>query len=253
MGPGIRLIAVVGPMARHVEDLELALDVLAARTLPAERPARIAVYEDDGLQPVSDDCREAVRRAAAVLRDAGYAIADEAPPNAAEVRAAYDIVVETELLSALRPFVAGREDERSPYLQETIAASGEPQLSWEDYFAASGRLARFEVEADRWFEHYPAALCPVALEVAPPLRGAWSAELDGVPTRPGGKLTLATYANALGLPAVCVPVMRSPAGLPVGVQLSGRRGSERSLLALAGVLEQALGGWFGPRREPARS
>jgi Asp-tRNA(Asn)/Glu-tRNA(Gln) amidotransferase A subunit family amidase len=40
--------------------------------------------------------------------------------------------------------------------------------------------------------------------------------------------------------------MRSPAGLPVGVQLVGRRGSERALLALARVLEQALGGWLDP-------
>jgi Asp-tRNA(Asn)/Glu-tRNA(Gln) amidotransferase A subunit family amidase len=82
--------------------------------------------------------------------------------------------------------------------------------------------------------------------VAPPLGGAWSAEIDGVATRPGGKLTLATYASALGLPAACVPVMRSDAGLPVGVQLIGRRGSERTLLALAGELERRLGGWLRP-------
>jgi amidase len=44
MSPGIRLMGVVGPMARYVEDLELALGVLAPRTLPAERPARVAVY-----------------------------------------------------------------------------------------------------------------------------------------------------------------------------------------------------------------
>jgi len=106
------------------------------------------------------------------------------------------------------------------------------------------------VEADRWFERHLAGLCPAAPEVAPPLRGAWSSEIDGVPTHPGGKLTLATYASALGLPAVCVPVMRSPAGLPVGVQLNGRRGSERTLLALARVLEQALGGWLDPDESP---
>jgi amidase len=102
MSPGVRLMAVSGPMARYVDDLELALDVLAPRTLPAVHPERIAVYEDDGLQPVSHDCREAVRRAAAALRAAGYQLADESPPNAAEVRAAYDVVVGTELMSALR-------------------------------------------------------------------------------------------------------------------------------------------------------
>ncbi len=250
MSPGLRLMAVIGPMARYVDDLELALDILAPRTLPAEHPKRIAVYEDDGLQPVSHDCREAVRRAAAVLRAAGHELADEAPPSAAEVRAAYDVVVGTELMSALRPFVAGREHELSPYLQEMIAAPQEFQPSWEDYFIASGRLASLEVEADRWFARHFVGLCPAAPEVAPPLRGAWSAEIDGVPTNPGGKLTLATYASALGLPAVCVPVMRSASGLPVGVQLIGRRGSERTLLVLARLLEQALGGWLDPDESP---
>jgi Asp-tRNA(Asn)/Glu-tRNA(Gln) amidotransferase A subunit family amidase len=74
-------------------------------------------------------------------------------------------------------------------------------------------------------------------------------------TRPGGKLTLATYASALGLPAVCIPVMRSPGGLPVGVQLIGRRGGERMLLAPAAELEEALGGWLDPdeSRSPTRS
>jgi fatty acid amide hydrolase 2 len=68
-----------------------------------------------------------------------------------------------------------------------------------------------------------------------------------VPMRPGGKLTLATYASALGLPAVCVPVMRAQhSGLPVGVQLIGARGSERSLLVLAAELESSLGGWLRP-------
>jgi Asp-tRNA(Asn)/Glu-tRNA(Gln) amidotransferase A subunit family amidase len=40
--------------------------------------------------------------------------------------------------------------------------------------------------------------------------------------------------------------MRSDAGLPVGVQLIGRRGSERTLLALARELEGRLGGWLRP-------
>jgi Asp-tRNA(Asn)/Glu-tRNA(Gln) amidotransferase A subunit family amidase len=40
--------------------------------------------------------------------------------------------------------------------------------------------------------------------------------------------------------------MRSPAGLPVGVQLIGHRGGERTLLALAATLERALGGRLDP-------
>ena len=245
-GPGFRLMGVVGPMARYVEDLELALSVLAPRTLPAERPGRVGVFEDDGLQPVSRDCRAAVRCAAAALGDAGYELAEAAPPNAAAVRSAFDALLRTELFAGLPAFVAGREEDLSPYIREMLVAARGFRPDWAAYLAASGELAALEIEADRWFEAHPVAVCPAAPEVAPPLGGAWSAEIDGVPMRPGGKLTLATYASALGLPAACVPVMRSDAGLPIGVQLIGRRGSERSLLALAGELEARLGGWLRP-------
>ena len=248
-GPAIRMMGVVGPMARAVEDLELALGVLATpRLAPALRPARIAVFEEDGLQPVSRDCRAAVWTVASALEEAGYATAAAAPPNAAEVRGAFDLVLGTEVATTLPAVVGDRAAELSPYLQEMFTSAGPFEPSWERYLDASARLARYEVEADAWFAAYPVALCPAALEVAPPLRGAWSAEIDGVPTRPGGKLTLATYASALGLPAVCLPVLRAEeSGLPVGVQLIGARGSERTLLSLASELESAgAAGWLPP-------
>ena len=66
--------------------------------------------------------------------------------------------------------------------------------------------------------------------------------------RAGGKLTLCTYASALGLPAVSVPVLRAESGLPVGVQLVGWRGMERTVVASAELLGQARGAWLDPDR-----
>jgi Asp-tRNA(Asn)/Glu-tRNA(Gln) amidotransferase A subunit family amidase len=57
---------------------------------------------------------------------------------------------------------------------------------------------------------------------------------------------LCSYASALGLPALAVPVMRSNTQLPVGVQLIARRGEERTLIAIGAQLEKALGGWLDP-------
>jgi Asp-tRNA(Asn)/Glu-tRNA(Gln) amidotransferase A subunit family amidase len=243
-GPGIRSFGVIGPMARTVADLELALGVLAIRPLGvAQRPARIAVFEEDGLQPVSRACRAAVRRSAEAL--GGYELVEAAPPNPGEVRAAMDIIIGAEMASTMPAVVGNRFGDLSPYLQEMFSEGSGSAPGLPQYLDASARLARYEGEADAWFREHPVALCPCAPDVAPPLGGRWPAELDGVPMRPGGKLTLATYASALGLPAVCVPVMRAE-GLPVGVQLIGARGSERSLLALAAELESSLGGWLRP-------
>ena len=119
----------------------------------------------------------------------------------------------------------------------------EPALA--PYLDAFARLLALELEADAWLERHGAALCPVAPDVAPSVGGSFG-PVDGEPVRPGGKLTLCTYASALGLPAVAMPVARTTGGLPVGVQLIGRHGHERALLALARELEGALGGWLDP-------
>ena len=161
------------------------------------------------------------------------------------MRAAFDTVLVHEAATGMVANLDGREDELSPPIREMLDAlrGFEPALA--PYLEAFARLLAVEREADAWLERHGAALCPVAPDVAPPLRGSFG-PVDGEPMRPGGKLTLCTYASALGLPAVAVPVARTTAGLPVGVQLIGRRGHERALLALARELESALGGWLDP-------
>ena len=244
-GPGPRLFGSVGPMARCVDDLELALAVLAPLEPAVGAPTAVAVFEEDGLQPVSAACREAVRRAAAALGDAGHDIVEARPPGQAAVRSAFDVALVAEAAAGLLPGVTGREDELSPPIRGIVDALRGYHPALGPYLEAFAALVRLEAEADAWLERHGAALCPIAPDVAPPSRGSFG-PVDGEPIRPGGKLTLCTYANALGLPAVAVPVMLSDAGLPVGVQLIGARGHERALLALARELERALGGWLDP-------
>ena len=249
--PGFRLFSAIGPMARTVEDLELGLAAMSGRPLEPVRggPRRIAVYEDDGLQAVAASCRKAVRRAALALSDAGHELIEERPPSPGEVRAAYDTMLATELSLFTGPLVAGREAELSPVLRDMLEElSGFPR-DLTAYLDAGRRLAALEAEADRWFQAHPVALSPVTPVPAPPAAEGITT-IDGEPARPGGKLTLCTFANALGLPSVSIPVMREPGGLPVGVLLTGRYGSDAQVLALARELETALGGWLDPRDSP---
>ena len=44
-------------------------------------------------------------------------------------------------------------------------------------------------------------------------------------------------ANLVGTPVISIPAGRSKDGLPLGVQLWGKKGSEKTLLALASYLE----------------
>ncbi|MDX6541418.1 MAG: amidase [Gaiellales bacterium] len=243
---GVQMFGTVGPLARSADDLDLVLATIADRRLPPAQVARVAVFEEDGLQPVSRACREAVWLAAAAIADSGIAFVDRHVPRAGELRAAFDTIIGHEAATAFMPFVAGREHELMSYNAEMAAAMRGFEPSFAAYVAAFERVAEIDAAATAWFEHTPVALCPVAPDVAPPVGVFSFPPVDGEPTRPGGKLSLCSYASALGLPALSVPVMRSGAGLPVGIQLIGRRGHERTLIALARTLEAALGGWLDP-------
>jgi aspartyl-tRNA(Asn)/glutamyl-tRNA(Gln) amidotransferase subunit A len=48
-------------------------------------------------------------------------------------------------------------------------------------------------------------------------------------------------ANLAGIPAVSLPVGKNAAGLPLGVQLWGPRGSDHKLLAAAATIEALVG------------
>jgi Asp-tRNA(Asn)/Glu-tRNA(Gln) amidotransferase A subunit family amidase len=66
------------------------------------------------------------------------------------------------------------------------------------------------------------------------------AEIDGVPVDPffDDWCVLALPANLTGQPACAVPTGLSPDGLPVGLQVIGRRGADHLVLAVAAALER---------------
>ena len=113
---------------------------------------------------------------------------------------------------------------------------------------ALAHLAAFERDTIARFAPYDAVLMPT-LAVPPPPVGWYDAE-DGernfaqqVQVTP-----FTSFVNASGLPAIQLPVHWTEEGLPMGVQLVGRPGGERVLLAIGRQLERRLG-WA--HRHPA--
>jgi amidase len=256
-GAGIRLFGTIGPLARAAEDLELLLPVFGVRRANADAdafPPRdappagrvVAAFEEDGLQPVSAECRAAVHRAAEVFAEAGHEIVWKAPPDMRAVRQTCDAILAVEFATLLQPLMQETLSDESPaYIREMAEMMGsiEPNAAYVQAFA---RLTELEHAAGWWHERRSITLAPVAPSTAPPLVEGFST-VDGEPIAPGGKLTLCSYANTLGLPAASVPVTRSAEGLPIGVQVIGARGGDFQVIAAARTLEEALGGWIEPQ------
>jgi aspartyl-tRNA(Asn)/glutamyl-tRNA(Gln) amidotransferase subunit A len=64
-------------------------------------------------------------------------------------------------------------------------------------------------------------------------------EIDGEPISPLGWLPFCFPFNLTGQPAATVPVGMTESGLPVGLQIVGRRFAERAVLAASAAFEAA--------------
>jgi amidase len=249
--PAFGMFTSVGPLARSAADLELGLRAMASwEPAPASpEPLSVGVYEDDGMQAVAGSCRAAVRRAADALAVAGHEVAEAAPPRQAEARDAYDLMLGSELALYVPELVGDREQGLSRYGRELLEQLRGISPGLRPYAEAGRTLAEIGAEASEWFERHPVALCPT-VPVSAPLAAEGIVSIDGEPPRPGGKLTLCTYANALGLPAASVPAGRDEDGLPLAVQVIADRGRDLDVLMVAAELERALGGALDPADSP---
>jgi Asp-tRNA(Asn)/Glu-tRNA(Gln) amidotransferase A subunit family amidase len=99
-----------------------------------------------------------------------------------------------------------------------------------DYARAVAGSAPLNQALDGLFDEYAAILAPAAPGPAP--RG-----LDST-----GNPVFCTLGTYLGTPAVTLPLLTAENGLPMGVQLLGRRGNDARLLRTANWLVKTLGG-----------
>jgi Asp-tRNA(Asn)/Glu-tRNA(Gln) amidotransferase A subunit family amidase len=88
-------------------------------------------------------------------------------------------------------------------------------------------------------------LCPVAS--IPAFRhGEHSWQVEGKTVKYLDAWSYTEWFNLLGMPAVSVPVGKSPGGLPIGVQIAARPWQEELVISLAAVLEEQVGCYGHP-------
>lgn len=229
-----------GPLATTVADAALMFSVLAGDPGLAEvrDPGRLRIAVSTTAPAVGTPVARAWKQAALttgeLLRGAGHQVRAGTPRYTASLLSTTALALwttgaaETAALLA-DPSRLERRNRRHVAIGDALARRGFPKDAPREAWRA--RAAEFFADVD--------VLVTPALAQPPIKAKAWSAG-GWLPT----VLANARYApfaapwNIAGWPAMTVPAGLDGAGRPVAVQLVGRPGSEATLLAVAGQLEQ---------------
>ena len=260
-------IAVVGPLARSAADLRLALDVLAgadgaearAWTLKLPPPRRtrladfrIAVVLSDPVSEVDLPVQDAIANLARWLEGQGATVEMDARP-AFSSEEAHEIYIsllraatskrmtDAQLADARRQLDATPSNaDRTTYkvrMWEAQTMCHRDWLRWNE--RRHGLMAAWEA----FFERFDLMLCPAAASAAFPHdhegeRPDRTIEVNGhrVPTT--DQLFWAGYPCAFYLPGAVAPIGLTGEGLPVGVQIVGRRYDDLTCLQMAALIEE---------------
>ncbi len=268
---GLRHMVSFGPLARSVSDLRLALRLLEGpdgrhsevppvpRTAPTrEAPlaTELHIAWMDALPhgPVSSETAAVLRATAASLDAAGCTVERIAPAD-------FDLHDALELWGEINGFEMGVMTPAPIRLllrHGTYFGLGRTRwtrglrggLSMDPRRFVRALAARDEMitALERFLARFDAWMLPVSPTAAfPHMRSGKPIVIDGV--KVAYTTAVGAYSapfNLTGSPVVVVPAGRTPEGMPVGVQLVGRRWDDDALLSVAERVSQTL----GPSRIP---
>ena len=256
----VRYMGVFGPLARSVADLEMALRIVAGPDgneaeaapvplgpTPTCKPGdlRIAVLDSNPLVQVSADTAAVVQATARLLGKAGAKV-KRVEPKGLDWQQSWDdwsdlLQYEIRALQPLadRERFFARTDAADPSVRSVARAA---RLDMAQFFAVLDRRDRVIRQCEALLDDYDAWLMPVMPDAAfirqkssEPLR------IDGVDHPYFFAGTSYNYlANLTGQPSIVLPCGCSREGLPIGLQLTGKRWGEAKLLGVAKALEKLL-------------
>jgi amidase len=241
-----RILTVAGPMARSLDDLELALILLSGPDMrdsdvqplplePSPTPTlaelRLAWTGTLPGAPIASAITSALEGLAGELSAGGAPVEQRLP----DLDFAAQHQLFRDLANLLHHVEAGEPSVPDEHLT----------LGW--YATALHQRDRYLTAWETFFGEYDALLCPVAMTSAFPHRPTGgSIPVDGVEIYYWDFNRYTGLANLTGLPALVMPLARDEAGMPLGLQVVGPRFSEMRLLAIGRALEPFTIGFVAP-------
>lgn len=249
-------IGAIGPMARTIADVTLLFRALSGRDavdssstpvefreVPIEEAKRVPIgwFEDDGIIPVTQETRQAVRNAAAALERRGFTVRRFRPASLESARILWwKFFVQCGAMF-YAPTIRGREPELSPMFQQFLeTARAEEPLSADSLLIAWAECDVVRSKLLEEMKEYPLLLTPVC--ATPAFRhGEREWVIDGQTVRYLDAMRYTQWFNLLASPAAVIPVGCSLQGLPIGIQIAGRPFADELVLTVASAVEKEFG------------
>jgi amidase len=244
-------IAVVGPLARSANDLDLALDVLAGSSgddarawtcrLPPPRHTRLEDFRvgymfDEKSAPLSSDIVALYEDVVAALSKSGATLT-RGWPQGVDLQSHVDtfqFLVMALVTADAGPNGRGGGYDHARWLHETRK-----------------RLA-FRAVWQSYFQDHDVLLLPTTFTAAFSHDHSQPIERRVVETPEGKRPYLRdmaswiSHASLAGLPATVAPIGRTSADLPVGIQIVAPMWEDRTAIAFAALLADSIGGFAPP-------
>ncbi len=265
-------LVVAGPIARTPGDIALVLSVIAggrepgspspvALTPPRRRSAdglRVAVWMDDPFAKADALVRQGVMKAARLLEAQGAVIEEAARPGFSfeEAFEVFALLNHAIVAYGLPPKVRAKIQAMAALFSPTdishraLQARG-ARMTPGFYQQLGARRLAIRNQWARFFERYDVVLCPPAPVAFLPHDATPDVHqrhlmVDGQARPYLDFLVWAALASGGDLPALSAPVMRSEAGLPLGVQIIGPHAGDLQVIEVGRILEAITGGFAAP-------
>ncbi len=275
----IRQMMTIGCFARSLEDIRLCFSLIAGADvrrpdvppIPLDTPSKqslqnlkIAWIDEWAEVPVAAEIRSAMQALAQTLAQTGAQVECWMPKDF-EISEILNLYMRMAAYINIYAQPVDRYNLRRSLTQIfRTATQGDTSLrklgnfsrflpellnpSLKGYFEALSERDRFTAYMDEALEPWDVWLCPVAATPAFTHRPAWSAiDIDGKPyphAVVNGAYTMPL--NLSGHPAVVIPIGQTHKGLPIGLQIVGKRWKEMELLALAQMIDRVIGNFQHP-------
>jgi amidase len=254
-GPGGTLDALwqIGPLARSVEDLSTVLPIIAGvdwrdpaivpmplgdATKVDLRALRVAFHTDNGIETPDRESIETVENAARALEASVATVEEVRPPGIEQTYEIYLGLFTADGGAGLEELLemAGTKKVH-PLMQRALDLQRSHAKSMAAFVALMGQWDAFRRFLLSFMEEFEVVLCPVC---------SFPGMVHGSTYDRLSAFSYTMTYNLTGWPAAVVRAGGSRNGLPIGVQIVARPWREDAALAVAALIEKALGGYQRP-------